>query len=60
MRRNAVDAADQVVAAAAELPGTFCEQLLSAMAVQQAAGPQEAAAAVRAALGDAPPTARAS
>ena len=60
VRRNAVDAADQVVAAAAELPGTFCEQLLSAMAVQQAAGPQEAAAAVRAALGDAPPTARAS
>jgi hypothetical protein len=60
VRRNAVDAADQVAAAAGELPDAFCEQLRSAMAVQQVSGPQEAAATVRAALGDAPPTARAS
>jgi hypothetical protein len=60
VRRNAVDAADEVAAAAGGLPDAFREQLRSAMAVQQVSGPQEAAATVRAALGDAPPTARAS
>jgi hypothetical protein len=58
VRRNAIDAADQVVAAAPELPHAFCEQLLAAMAVQQVTGPQDAAAAVYAALGT--PTAAAS
>lgn len=60
VRRNAVDAADQVVAAAAALPPGFCAALLDAIAVQQPTGPQDAAAAVRAALGDAQPAAQAS
>jgi len=60
VRRNAVDAADQVVAAAPTLPEAFREQLLAAMAVQQVSGPQDAATAVRAALGEAHAAARAS
>jgi hypothetical protein len=53
VRRNAVDAADQVVAAAPKLPEEFRELLLGAMAVQQVNGPQDAATAARAALGKA-------
>jgi hypothetical protein len=60
VRRNAVDAADEVLAVADRLPATFCAALLDAIAVQQPNGPQDAAAAVRAALGDAHSEARAS
>jgi hypothetical protein len=60
LRRNARDAADQVVAAADRLPSRFCEQLLAAIAVQQVTGPQEAAGAVRAALRGAHPALQAS
>jgi hypothetical protein len=58
VRRNALDAADQIVASAGALPGAFCEQLLGTMSVQQVSGAQDAANAVRAALGR--PTAAAS
>jgi hypothetical protein len=60
VRRNAVEAAGQVVAAAAGLPAAFRSALLDAIAVQQPNGPQDAAAAVRAALADAHGSAQAS
>jgi len=54
VRRNALAAADEVVAAAAQLPPGFGAALLDAVAVQQPTGPLEAAGRVRAALGGAP------
>lgn len=60
VRRNAVVAAAEVVAAAGALPAAFREQLLDAMIVQQASGAQDAATAVRNALGSAPAAAQAS
>ncbi len=54
VRRNAVDAADEVVAAAGQLPAAFVEQLLGAIAIQQPAGPQDAANHVCSSLGGAP------
>jgi hypothetical protein len=60
VRRNAVDAAAEVVAAADALPPALGTALLDAIAVQQPTGPQDAARAVRAALGGAHPTLRAS
>jgi hypothetical protein len=56
VRRNAVDVADQIVAA--DLPAAFRDQLVRAIAVQQPVGPVDAANAVCTALGA--PLARAS